>query len=272
MRSDRVRTGLRRAGARGRLCALAAAMSIGPVAAGCGVPGSSDFSPVASDQIPFELDASTSTTSSTTLPPTTTVPVSTTTTAPAATTTIATDIVEIVYVAGSRLTVVRVPLAGPASMSQVVAALLQPPSGDIGRGLRLVIPADTEIEVTKEAGVAIVDLPAQIFEDLDRTEHRLVFGQIVLTLTRRPGIGQVRFLLDGEPRGVALPGARTSQPGELLSEEDYVELLEDFVPPATTSTTSTTTTVVESLPPENVDATVPGPSVESIPADPAAAP
>jgi spore germination protein GerM len=262
---------------RRRLVALAALVTAGAVGASCGVPSSSKFQPASTDEIPFELANTTSTTTSTTLAPTTTVPASTSTTTAETTTTLATVSVDVYYVSGSDLILVSRLLAGEATLERVLGLLKSgPPSGDEGEGLRAVIPADADIEVDSEGGVATVDLPGAMFDELNRTDHRLVFGQIVLTLTARPGIGQVRFLLDGEERGVALPGARTSEPGELLSREDYVELLATFTPPATSTTTSTTiapTTIEPGTVPETVAETgaEAGP-LDTAPAEPSVEP
>ena len=224
-----------------RLTALATVATVGAVAAACGVPYSSGFSPVATDEVPFDLDETTSTTTSTTLAPTTTVPASTTTTTAETTTTLASETVDVVYVSGSNLVPVPVAFVGEATVDRVLQALVNGiPSG--ATDLRAVIPPDTPITGTKSAGVVTVQLPGSIFEDMPRTDHKLVFGQIVLTLTGLRGVGLVRFLIDGEERGVALPQGETTRPGELVSEEDYVELLADYTPSATTSTTSTTST------------------------------
>ena len=73
----------------------------------------------------------------------------------------------------------------------------------------------------------------------------------MLTLTRRPGIGQVQFTVEGEP--LAVPGRDNVQtaPGALVSREDYQSLLrrtaprgmlEDGVEPDGTLPPDTTTT------------------------------
>ena len=72
----------------------------------------------------------------------------------------------------------------------------------------------------------------------------------MLTLTRRPGIGQVQFTLDGEP--LALPGRDNVQtvPGALVSRNDYRSLLlEPNAEPETTPEPSSPTTPPSSTPP-----------------------
>jgi hypothetical protein len=229
---------------RARLTALAlvAVAVAAVVASACGVPYSSDFSPLTSDEVPFGLDETTSTTSSTSLPPASTAPASTSTTTAETTTTLASETVEVLFVSGSNLVPVPVSFVGEATVDRVLQALVNgiPPGAT---DLRAVIPPDTPIIGTKSSGVVTVELPGSIFEEMPRTDQRLVFGQIVLTLPGLRGVGLVRFLIDGEERGVALAAqGETTKPGELVSMEDYVELLADYTPPATTSTTSTTTT------------------------------
>ncbi|MGH9272128.1 MAG: hypothetical protein ACRDZ2_12740, partial [Ilumatobacteraceae bacterium] len=74
----------------------------------------------------------------------------------------------------------------------------------------------------------------------------------VLTLTRRPGIGQVQFSLEGEP--LAVPGGDGVQtdPGESVSRVDYADLLsdpgpDDSQPEETTPDVSDPTTLVEPM-------------------------
>ena len=63
----------------------------------------------------------------------------------------------------------------------------------------------------------------------------MAIAQIVLTLTRRPGIGQVQFTLDGEPLAVPERDNVQTVPGALVSRNDYQSLL--LEPNAETETT-----------------------------------
>lgn len=239
---------------------LLTGLLLGVVAAGCGIPDSSGFEPVGRNDIPFGLAETTTT--STTLPPTTTIEATSTTAAIETSTTISTEPVELYFVSGSQLNPVSIALASPTTLSQVMAALLDgPPSGDLGIGLRSVIPRHADITVSESAGVAEVDLPEGIFDDLTATDQRLLFGQIVLTMTRRPGIGQVRFTLDGEPTEVFTGSGDVRAPGETVSSDDYRELTTGATPTTSTSTT-TTTTAPPSIEPSaaTVDVTVPATS------------
>jgi hypothetical protein len=116
-------------------------------------------------------------------------------------------------------------------------------------------------------GVATVDLVGEVFEDIPGgVEQRRAVAQIVLTLTQRPGVGQVSFTLDGEPLQVPKLGNVLSDPGEPVARIDYVSLLVQpegsattDVPPTTTATTATTATVpstsspASSVPPTTAD-------------------
>ena len=63
----------------------------------------------------------------------------------------------------------------------------------------------------------------------------LALGQLVLTATARPGVGQVRFTLEGLP--VQVPTADGTVTSDPLSRDDYLALL----PPEDVASTTTTT-------------------------------
>jgi hypothetical protein len=185
---------------------------------------------------------------------TTTTSTSTTTTSvvpppgsPGATsTTISTESVQLYFLDGNQLQPVTIDLATPASPSRVLAALLSgPPTGDLGIGLRSLLPPETttgpslvNAVVQSNAGFATVDLNNAAFQRIDPTDQQSAIAQIVLTLTTRPGVGQVRFTLDGELMRVPKREGLQSEPGELVSAQDYQSLLT-----AGAATTTTTTTV-----------------------------
>jgi len=76
--------------------------------------------------------------------------------------------------------------------------------------------------VTARGGVAIVQLGAK-FPELPPSEQSLGIAQLVLTLTDRPGIGQVSFSLNGQPTDV--PRADGSLDRGPLAHDDYRTLL-----------------------------------------------
>lgn len=209
--------------------------------AGCGLPAEDSFQPISRDD---RFGLSQTTTPSTTTAPTTTVD-ATTTTALATTSTLVAELVKLYFITGRQLTGVPTPLALNPALGQVMAALLEgPPAGGLGAGLRSALPAKVEISVVSEAGIATVDLPATIFETLDPLDQRLVLGQIVLTLTDRPGVGPVVFTIAGEPTRVYRGDASLTEPGQAVSRDDYVVLLTGAAAAPTTATTTTSTTPV----------------------------
>ncbi|HRE02101.1 MAG TPA: GerMN domain-containing protein, partial [Ilumatobacteraceae bacterium] len=95
-------------------------------------------------------------------------------------------------------------------------------------------------------GQVTVELTQQFFEVLsaaDPSDPILAVAQIVLTMTRLSGISSVRFTIDGEPVEVPLADASSSEPGQWLFHDDYRQVLDDPVTPATTTTTAPSSSV-----------------------------
>lgn len=204
----------------------------------CGIGGDGELQQVDPADL-AGLDATSSTTTSVPLqsvPPSTAPPDETSTT-------IATEAVELYFVDGSRLQSVSLNLARPASPSRVIAALASgPPEGDLGIGLRSALPNDLVNFVDEtNAGYATVDLAAEPFQLIDPADQRDAIAQIVLTLVRRPGIGQVGFTLDGAPMRVPRADGLQTEPGATVSLQDYQSML-------TGAATTTTTTVAPTVP------------------------
>lgn len=186
---------------------------------------------------PFGLD---DTLPSSTFIETTTTQLATTTTGLETTTTnVQTEQVELYFVASGQLTYVLQLLASPVTFQQIIAALQQgPPAGDQGIGLRTIVPSEADIRVdTDGTGVASVTLPLDFFEGLLPSDQRLVIAQLVLTITRTSGIGQVVFNVD-----VPLTTGQVFPAGQRLTFSDYESytdpnspLSPDPTPPTTTS-------------------------------------
>ncbi|MFM7755488.1 MAG: GerMN domain-containing protein [Actinomycetota bacterium] len=193
------------------------------IATGCAVPDRGAVQVVDPDQIPYDLNAtSTSTTSSTTSPPTN--PTDGSTVAPE--TTIPVESVNLFYVAGLQVVPIARLLLSPASAAQVLAALAEGvPPGDPAAGLRTALPEDFVAEVVVERGVARVDLPPTFVTDVPGAEQRLAIAQIVLSLTRRAGIGQVVFTSAGQLQSVPRGRGDLTDPGGAVTCEDYASLL-----------------------------------------------
>ena len=171
-------------------------------------------------------------------------------------TTVPTEPIELYFASGNQLDVVVGNLSRDPSAIRVMALLADgPPPGEAGLGLRTFVEPGLISSVRESgAGFAAVDLAGEAFDDIEDRDQRLAIGQIVLTLTRRPGIGQVQFSLEGEP--LAVPGGDGVQtdPGQSVSRAEFEDLLGDPGPddsqPETTPDVSDPTTPVETTLPE----------------------
>ena len=205
---------------------LIALLSIVLVTSSCSIPGDGSVKQIDPDQIPYELNATT------TSPPPTTVP-ATTTTAPVVESTTSTisstipvEVVRLFFVAGAQIVPIDRLLLSPAAAPQVLAALSEgPPEGDAAAGLRSALPVGFVAEVSVERGIATVELPGTFITELPGGEQRLAVAQIVLTLTRQAGVGQVRFTSDYEPQSVPRGRGDLSSPGATVACDDYANLL-----------------------------------------------
>ena len=188
----------------------------------CGVPTSSPSRPIDPDAIPEQFTA-------TTVLPTTSSPSTTTTVVPppsTTTTNLPVEQADLFFVSGSRVVPIPRLLLSPASAPQVMAALVEGvPDIDEAAGLRSALPAGTAFDVAVERGVATVDLDPTFLLVVSGAEQRLAIAQIVLTLTRRAGIGQVSFTSDSQPINVPRGGGDLTTPGEPVACDDYDNLL-----------------------------------------------
>lgn len=161
---------------------------------------------------PGGLDETLPSTSSTTTSqpePSTTGP--NTSTAP-----VATEPVQLYFIASGQLVPVTVTITAPV-LPQVIIDLLQNGPPVEGFGQRTALPRDALIVVkTDDTGIARVDLPDDFFELVSVPDQRLVIGQIVLTLTASRGIGQVTFDQD-----VRKPLSEVVPAGQPLTRRDF---------------------------------------------------
>lgn len=190
---------------------------------GCGVPRTSDVIGLSQSELPLELSEQTTTTSTTTTtiaeailePETSTSMVE-----------VISEPVELYYISANRVVATIQAIVSPATTSQVLAALIAgPPSGENGLGLRSALPANLNAEIQISKGIAQINTTAQFLSELSPIDQRLAIAQLVLTFTRRPGVGQVVFTVDGE--NVAVPRGRgdLAKPGTPVSFDDYSSLL-----------------------------------------------
>ena len=205
---------------------VAALTAIGIVMTSCSIPGDGSVKQIDADKIPYELNATTTSSPPTTVPAsTTTTPVVETTTSTSSST-IPVEIVSMFFVAGTQVVPIDRLLLSPAAAPQVLAALSEgPPEGDAAAGLRSALPIGFAAEVTVERGVATVVLPGTFITDLPGGEQRLAIAQIVLTLTRQSGVGQVRFTSNNEPQAVPRGRGDLTTPGATVACDDYANLL-----------------------------------------------
>jgi hypothetical protein len=231
-----------------RLVLMTVAMIMATVVAACGLPEDDNFNAIDESEDGFGLGETSTTSSTTTTTPTTTIDATTSSTIGLTTTTIpATEPVRIYFPTGQGLTPIFAQLSVNPAPTQVIAAMLDGPPPGLEAGIRLILPQGPEFvpNVTKAAGVATVDFPEalfEVFQELSPLDQRLAFGQIVLTLCNRPGIGQVLFTLAGAPMLVFRGDGTSPQPDspvveQLVSEDDYTSLLATS-PPVTTTTTT----------------------------------
>ena len=191
----------------------------------CSIPGDSHIVTIAPEDIPYDLDATTTTA------PTTTAPSTTSTTLPFATSTstsstIPAEEVSLFFIAGAQVVPIAQLLLSPASAPQVLSALAQGvPVGDSSAGLRSAVPVDFAGSVTVARGIATVDLPDNFITELPGVEQRLAVAQIVLTLTRRAGIGQIVFTSGQRAQSVPRGRGDLTEPGGAVTCEDYSNLL-----------------------------------------------
>lgn len=201
------------------------------IAGACGVPSSGDFQRI--NPPPELATTTTSTTNPATRPPTSSTVAPTTT---AATTTSTTEApttstnpvfsASIYFITGGgQLTPIIRQLASSAAQQVLTELADGVPVGEEYGGLTTAIPAGTSLVVTTASGLATVELPPDFLTDTPPQNQTRAIAQIVLTLTARPGIGQVRFTSTGEPQEVSRADGSLTNPDDVVACEDYSSLL-----------------------------------------------
>ena len=189
------------------------------VLSSCAVPSSGSYQKVASADIPFGLDAP-----QTTLPPTTTTisdPMSTDTLPVAVS-----EPVDLFYISNSKIIKVQRNVASPANPSQALSSLVEGPSTSPEFvGLRTALPPTFAASVDVIRGVARVDATRAFLNSLSGLDQKLAIAQIVLTLTIRPGVGQVLFSVDGKLISVPRGRGDSVASGIAVTFDDYSSLI-----------------------------------------------
>jgi hypothetical protein len=185
--------------------------------AACAVPNSGAFEPTADDDIPFGLnDAQT------------TVPQTSSTAPTPNPDPLGTDYeqVDLYFIRGSAVTKVQRLVKSPADATSTLASLTEGLMDDPKfAGLRTAIPSTLQAIVDVDRGVATVNATRVFLNSLSAVDQRLAIAQIVLTLTSRPGIGQVVFSVD--QRTIVVPRGRgdLSGAGDPVTFDDYKNLI-----------------------------------------------
>ncbi|MFZ9291654.1 MAG: GerMN domain-containing protein [Ilumatobacteraceae bacterium] len=205
--------------------AVRAAASLAAIAGlvGCGVPSEGVVETVPAAEVPYGLAETTTTSSSTSVAPAdTSVPPG----PPDGEPEIVAELATLHFVAGDRIVETIAELVSPATETQVLAALVAgPPPGDSGVGLRSAVPATLVVDLSVARGVATLDVDRAFLEALTPVDQRLAIAQLVLTLTRRPGIGQVVVAESGTPIAVPRGNGSLAPAGTPVSYDDYSRLL-----------------------------------------------
>jgi hypothetical protein len=224
--------------------------------AACGLP--IDERVQTFDDVPYDLDAASTTTSTTIEPaPVTTQPGTDAT----STTIVETRPVDIVYLLGSsgELQPVTLALPTPVTDRLLIEQLIAPPSGT-GVTLRTEVERGFITGFSVDRGLAVVDLSPSVIDGLSSLEQRRAIAQVVLTLTlfttNEGGIGQVSFTVGNDPISVYVPArGSNSDPGEPVAWSDFSSLLAGAPDTTTTTTVARATTTTSTTQPSEVSST-----------------
>lgn len=195
------------------------------LASGCGVPtGDDSFDEIPPDEIPFGLDATSTTTTSTTTTTTTLPDAPATSASPSTVAPIRLEPVEIYFLSRGRLQPVVIDLTPNPSPDQIADVLEAGPPDDVA--LDTLVEDGLIVSSVESGGVLTVDLDGVIFDRIPTAQQTEAIAQIVLTMIsslRR--VGQVTFTLDRDPIPVRKGNGLSSETGETVSYDDYVVLL-----------------------------------------------
>jgi hypothetical protein len=218
-------------------------LAVGLVLGACGVDPETTDRRVSAGLLPGGLldPVATTTTTTTTVPPSTTVPPPSTSVRP--TTTLPYSF-SVFFIRGQRIVPVRRELAVAPDVAAVLDELLDGPrrAFEAERVLRTAVSPELVIAsaVTVAGGVATVSL-TEAFTREGSSQQLLALAQLVYSVTSAEGVGQVRFLLGGQPVAVPLPDS--SLVIEPVSRDAYASLLAPDPSSPVPSTVASGTTV-----------------------------
>lgn len=193
---------------------LAAPIILGILLGACGPRTQDAAAPLRG--VPDDLTAPTTTSTTTT----------STSVAPTLTTVVESESVLLHFILGESITTVmrNVPV-NPDAQTVLDSLLAGYPSSTFGPDVRTAIPRDLKATVTIERGLATVDVEGSLLTEISPIDQPLAIAQIVLTLTSRPGIGQVEFRVDGDPQAVPRGGGELAPADEAVAYDDYAMLM-----------------------------------------------
>lgn len=185
--------------------AMALVVAAASIAGACGVASQDEARRADPKDVPFGLLAPTSTT----LPPRGGA---------------ATSAVNVCLVRADAVMVVTRHIEPEPSVHSVIELVEAGPLSEpeSSSGLRTEVPAGSVRDVELTGGVATVSL-TRAFADVEADAQLLAIGQLVCTLTARPGTGQVRFTLDGTD--IDVPRQDGSLTAEPVTRDDYRDLI-----------------------------------------------
>lgn len=193
-------------------------LSLIAIIGACGVPEEGRFVPLEPGEIP-EVLVATSVAPSTSISPDVEEP----------TTTIAEilyDNVELYFVSANRVVRSQRLIVSPATPTQVLDTLLTGlEDATQGAGLRSALPKGLTATIDVRRGVARISAASPFLSELEPLDQRLAIAQIVLTLTRRPGIGQIVFNVDGVDIPVPRGAGDLTSAGSAVTYDDYLSVL-----------------------------------------------
>ena len=209
------------ASSRRSMPARAVSVALVMISSACGVPREGELRPLGADDLPAALVETTVVTTTTTIP-TDPAAMPGDSVAPAT----VYEPVELYFISANRAVSTARLLVSPATPTQVLATLLEGISGEeASTGLRSALPSRFAATVETRRGVALISASAPFLSELSPTDQRLAIAQIVLTRTRRPGIGQVSFRVDGTEIAVPRGAGDLTTAGGAVTFDDYVVLL-----------------------------------------------
>ena len=189
------------------------------VLSSCAVPSSGSYQQVSNADIPFGLSS-----------PQTTIPLTTTTISdPNSTESLpiaVSEPVDLFFISNSRIIKVQRNVASPANPAQALSSLVEGPSTSPEFvGLRTALPTTFTAKVDVIRGVAQVDATRAFLNSLSGLDQKLAIAQIVLTLTSRPGVGQVLFSVEGKLISVPRGRGDSVASGVAVTFDDYASLI-----------------------------------------------